>query len=241
MLIAALLLGTASSVWGAPSDYDGTYSGTYTGDDNGYWVAIADAVNGTAFLSFSTTRNAGDLGFMAFGGETAGVGNYFTGSTTIQDSSVDADITLATGSVSGTWSNNVSGDAGTLSGDLLTSSPHAGTYSGSFGGDDAGTWELTIAQNGHVTGTITSNSGGGGTFEGGCHADGVILIVGEADDGSGFALFGRISAGNITGSWIAEDGSEGTIGPLGSSGASGAGSSGGGGGGGGCFILSLLE
>jgi len=112
--ISALVLGAASSAWCAQSDYNGTYAGTYSGDDSGYWVAIVDAIYGTDFLSYSTTKNAGDVGIMNWGGESGGVGNYPTNSTEIQGSMVDADITLATGSVSGTWSNATSGDAGTL-------------------------------------------------------------------------------------------------------------------------------
>ncbi len=218
------------TAWCAQSDYDGIYAGTYAGGDNGYWVAIADSTDESAFLSYSTTNDTGDVGFLDWWGEAGGIGNYYTNSTEIQDSWVDAYIDSADGSVDGTWGNIYSGDTGTLSGDELTSSAYAGTYSGTFSGDDSGTWTLTIASNGYVTGSMTPNSGGIGYFEGGCHPAGFILVVGEAG-GDGFAVFGQISGSDINGSWISEDGSEGTIGTCSSGG--------GGGGGGGCFISIL--
>ena len=51
--------------WSAQSDYDGAYAGTYTGDDNGYWVAVADSTGTSAFLAWSTANDRGDAGTMA--------------------------------------------------------------------------------------------------------------------------------------------------------------------------------
>jgi hypothetical protein len=237
--VTLLIFGMTSSTWCAQSDYDGTYAGTFEGDDDGYWVARIDTIHDIyAFLSYSTNNETGDLGFLSWLGEAGGIGTYHTNSTEIQDSWIDADINSADGSVNGSWGNIHSGDNGTLEGDELTSSAYAGTYEGKFSGDDSGTWEMTITSNGYVYGTITSNSGGGGDFEGGCHPAGYVLLIGEADNGDGFAMFGKISGSDITGEWIAEDGSEGTIGPASNDDDGGGG---GGGGGGGCFILSLIN
>ncbi len=235
LMAAVFLLGMVSAAWSAQTDYDGTYYGSYSGDDSGIWVAVVNSAGDTVFLSYSTVTGEGDGGFMTWWGESSGIGNYYTGSTVIQGSWADGYIDSSDGSVSGSWGNTTSGDSGTLSGSAYTSCPHAGTYSGSFSGDDSGTWSMTIASNGSITGTISPDSGGTHAFEGGCHPDGHMVVVGDDGSGTAFAMFGQISGSSVSGEWVSDDGYSGTV----SSSSGGSSGGGGGGGGGGCFIMSL--
>jgi len=240
VLACAVIFAMAASPAGCSQpDYDGTYAGTYTGNDDGFWVAVAPGSSSAAvFLSYSTIDDIGDGGYLSFGGETASVGNFRTSFTELRGSSVDADVDSSSGSVTGVWSN--SGDSGTLTGGKVSSCPQAGSYSGTFGGDDIGTWSLTIDANCHITGSMASStSTNSGSFEGGCHPNGHALMVGAASTGDNFGVFGTISGSSFSGTWAADTGDSGTITSGSSSGGSSSGSSGGGGGAG-CFILSLL-
>jgi hypothetical protein len=231
--VVVLLLGLVSAAWCLPADYDGTYYGTFSGDDSGIWVAVVSYTGDTVFLSYSNSSGEGDGGYMSFYGEVGTVGNYYTPSSVIQGSWVDGYIDSTDGSVSGSWGNSYSGDTGTISGSAYTTFDYAGSYSGSFSGDDSGTWSMTIASDGYVTGTISPASGGTYSFEGGCHPDGHVIVVGEDDESTDFAFYGQISGSTVSGGWVSEDGYSGTVG-SGSSGGDGDGD-----GGGGCFIMSL--
>jgi hypothetical protein len=228
------LLGSVSTVWCAEGDYDGTYAGSFSGDDSGYWVGIIDTGSDSLYLSYSTASGEGDGGYVSWRGsaESGTVGNYY-GWSVINDSYVDAFVDSSDGSVSGSWSNSSSGDSGTITGNEVTSISYAGSYSGTFSGDDSGNWSMTIASNGYVTGTISPASGGTHSFEGGCHPDGYIIVVGEDSTGVDFAVFGRVSGSSVSGEWITDDGYSGDVVSSGGS------NDGDGGGGGGCFIMSL--
>jgi hypothetical protein len=232
-----VLLGLASATWGLQKDYDGTYYGTFSGDDSGVWVAKVGSAGETVFLSYSTSSDQGDGGYMTFEHEYEGVGLYYVRSSVIQGSWVEAYINSSDGRVSGLWGNSSSGRSGELSGGAYTSCSYAGTYSGSFSGDDSGSWSMTIASNGHITGAMSPASGGTYSFEGGCHPDGYIIVVGEVGSATDFAVFGRISGGTVSGKWMNVDGDGGST--VGSGTGGGGGDSDGGGGGGGCFIMSL--
>jgi hypothetical protein len=240
--LAILFMGISSTAWSAQSDYDGSYAGTYSGDDSGYWVAVADASGSSAFLSWSTTYDRGDAGILTWWNEDAGIGNYYTNSTEIQGSFVDAYINSSDDSVDGTWSNSQSGDNGSLEGDKLDSSAFSGNYAGSFCGDDSGNWSITIGAEGEVTGNMDSNNYGNSSFVGVCHPAGYVFGIGE-NNGEAFAFFGQLSGSNITGEWIAEDGSTGVLstGTCNSGGGDDDDDGGGGGGGGGisCYIDGL--
>jgi hypothetical protein len=226
VLIAVVFLaGLVSAAWCAEVDYDGTYAGTYSGDDSGYWVGIIDSGGDSLYLSYSTVDDEGDGGYVYYDGESGTVGSFHSWSE-MNGSYASADIDSSGGSVSGTWSNSYASTSGTITGSEVVSISHAGSYSGTFAGDDSGTWSMTIASNGYITGTISPESGGSYTFEGGCHPDGYIVAVGDSG-GTAFAVFGRISGSSVTGGWESEDGYSGTISSGGSSD-------------GGCFIMSLV-
>ena len=208
--VAALLLGFSSYAWSAQSDYDGSFAGTYSGDDNGYWVAVTDANGTSAFLSWSTTYDRGDAGILTWWNENAGIGNYYTSSTEIQGSVVDAFIDSADSSVDGSWSNSQSGDSGSLEGDKLDTSAFSGNYSGSFCGDDSGNWTITIGSEGEVSGDMNSNNFGSSSFIGVCHPAGYVFGIGE-NNGEAFAFFGQFSGSSLNGEWVSESGDSGAL------------------------------
>lgn len=233
-LVAALILcGFVTCGWCDQSDYYGTYAGSFSGDDHGIWVAVITSdFSDSVFLSYSTDSGTGDGGYVGYIDESGTVGHFMSYSQMF-GTMVDGYIDASDGSVSGTWDNASSSASGTLTGSAVTSCAYAGSYSGTFGGDASGTWSITIDDNGYATGTMTS-SGGTGTFKGGCHPDGHVIVFGQDGYGYNFAVYGQISGSSISGEWSSESGDAGTI----STGT--AASDSGGGGGGGCFILSLI-
>ncbi len=238
LLLSILFPVWTPAAWCAESEYFGTYSGNFTGDDNGVWVAvIASTASDSVFLSYSTDTGQGDGGYITFAGEDPTSADY-TSVSLMNDTAINATIVKADKSVLGTWSNPHSGDIGTLTGGAITSVPQAGDYAGTFSGDDSGTWTMAIAANGYISGTMT-NIEGTATFEGGCHPDGYVIGVGTDPEGYDFAFSGRFSDSSISGTWVSEDGSEGEFTTLGGSTSGSSSGGGGGGGGGGCFILSL--
>ena len=230
----AFVIGLALPAWSDESDYHGAYAGSYYGSGSGYdygfWVAIAaPSSSDSVFLSYSQRDGFGDGGYLNYQGEAAGVGYYYSYSV-INNSSIEADVN-ASGSVSGIWSNTYSGESGTFSGNAITSSPQEGTYSGSLSGDATGTWSMTVASNGYITGTINVE-GATSSFEGGAHPDGYMVAIGTDSYGDDFSVFGRISGSSASGSWYSNSGDAGAF-------TTESGSGDGGGSGGGCFISSL--
>ncbi|MGD8847161.1 MAG: hypothetical protein PVI54_16685, partial [Desulfobacteraceae bacterium] len=116
-----VLLGLASTCWSSPTDYDGTYYGTFSGDDSGYWVVKVSYTGDTVFLFYSTSQSKGDVGIMTFKEESDTVGNYYTDGSYIQSNSVNVYIDSTDRSVTGEWGNEGSSESGTLSGSAYTS------------------------------------------------------------------------------------------------------------------------
>lgn len=139
----------------------------------------------------------------------------------------------STGSASGTWSNLT--QSGTFSGNAITSSPQAGTYSGSIAGDATGTWSMTVGTDGYITGSITVGDETS-FFKGGAHPEGYMVAIGTDSDDTDFSVFGQISGSSASGSWTSESGAAGTFTTTG--GGSGGGS---GGSSGGCFVGLLAQ
>jgi hypothetical protein len=231
--LSVLLIGLASPVWCAQSDYDGYYAGTFSGDDNGVWIAVIDSSSSTfVFLTYSTDSDDVDLGSLTYVGESGGIGNYFTASTEIFGSTIDADIDSSDGSVSGSWNNLPA--MGTLTGEKDPVVNFAGNYSGNVAGDDTGTWTIAIAANGATSGSFATSSGSG-DVTGIAHPDGYLLAVAEDTiNDVTIVMFGRISGSRISGEWEADDNSSGTF-------STDSGGGGGGGGGGGCFISTIIN
>jgi len=239
LCLLTFLFGISTSVWAERSDYDGLYAGTYNGDDNGYWGAVIDSTTFTAgFIAWSTDFNRGDIVWLTAGGEVVGPAyKYYSGNTYIQHSSVTGYIHLDA-SVSGEWSNANSGHSGDIIGDKVTSTSFEDSYSGSFGGDDNGSWTLTISNDGGVTGTVVSNSGGQFSIEGVCHPSGWVFCIGTTPDRYPFGVFAKLNGSDISGWWTASDQSKGTL-TSGTDNNDGGG--GGGGGGGGCIISTISK
>ena len=224
----------AAGVWGAEEDYYGNYTGSFTGTDEGYWVATinADPLK-SVFLLRSTDTGDGDGGYLLPGSE-AGTVMHFTSSTILTGSDVTADVDSGDGNVTGTWENSDSGDSGTIAGQQTVSCAYAGTYAGTITGGMTATFTMTIAADGYVTTTVKYGSQ---TFHcyGGAHPDGHVLGTGKDHEKVDFFSAGEISGSNISGVWVSANDVDGAF-----TGTKVSDSSGGGGGGGGCFIQSLL-
>ena len=210
LLAAVLLVGTVPAARAAEADYDGNYAGTYDGDENGYWVALIDSGSSSDFLSYSPGAGTGDTGTLDYRGEiTWGgdvAGQFKDDATDIQGSEVVVYVDPDDGSVEGAWANNVSGQTGNFIGEQLAAGAFSGDGSGSYAGDDTGTWTLDVGADGDITGTLSSDTSGDSTFRGGYNPDGYILAAGPD-----YGVFMEISGSDVSGVWMADDGSEGTI------------------------------
>jgi hypothetical protein len=234
VIFTAGCLWFAAPVWSAESDYYGTYAGDFSGDDSGYWVAIiSSSPSDSVFLSYSTTYDMGDGGYIYYWGEYGEIGNYYSYSV-INGTYIDAYINGATNSVGGEWSNSSELENGTFTGNAITSCPQEGNYSGTIAGDATGTWSMTVHSNCYITGSVSLEEETA-SFEGGAHPDGYLVVIGTDSYGNDFSVYGEISGPSASGLWYSETGDAGTFDTTGSGGG------GSGGGGGGCFIGSLVN
>ncbi|MFW6237402.1 MAG: hypothetical protein ACOC3F_03365 [Desulfosudaceae bacterium] len=213
LLAAVLLTGTVPAAWSAEADYDGNYAGTYSSDDNsenGYWVALIDSGGSSDFLSYSPGAGTGDTGTLDYRGEVTWggdvAGQFKDDATDLQGNLVIVLVDSDDGSVEGAWENNANSQTGTLVGDQLAAGAFSGDGSGSYDGDDTGTWTLDVGADGDITGTLSSDSSGDSTFTGGYNRDGYILAAGPD-----YGVFMEISDSDVSGVWMADDDSEGTI------------------------------
>ena len=237
LILGLFFLGISAVAWCGQSDYDGAYAGTYSGSEDGIWIAVLDSSDENVFLAYSPDTENVDVGNLDYWGEpSSGVGSFYTEYTSIHGSEIDIYVDSSDGSVTGTWENV--DESGDIEGELFTSVDYDGDYSGTFTGDDSGTWVLTIDEDGYVSGTMETDDGDY-DFEGVCHPDGYLIVAGDTGDVE-FLVFGSISGPTVTGHWITEDDDSGTISGT-ADGADGGTttSTAGGGGGGGCFISSL--
>jgi len=85
----------------------------------------------------------------------------------------------------------------------------AGNYQGNFSGDDTGTWTATINNNGEISGLRKSTIFGDAGISGGVDSSGQSTIKGNIDTVVFSGIFTR--NGNVSGSWLDDDGSSGTF------------------------------
>ena len=180
----------AASAWSAVADYEGAYSGAFSGDDNGIWIAIINSSGTVRFLTWSDVYDVVDGGEISIDGS----GNIF-GYTEVNYSRITASIN-SSGVVSGTWYYD-SDNTGTLFGQKESQvSQYSGTYSGNFSGDDSGTWSVTADSSGYISGIIHT-SDGDVSMEGGVNSEGKFI----AYDDIGAGIYGTISYGYVSGVW----------------------------------------
>ncbi len=202
LVVFAAILFFATSAPCAISDYAGTYSGSYIGDDTGLWIALVQSDGDVAFISWSNSAYETD----GTDSLTINDSGYISGGT---DNGGYVEITVdPSGTVSGTWTGG--GGNGTLSGDKCdnaTMSSLAGTYTGSISGDASGSFSFTLYSSGHVTGSVIAE-GDTTSIKGGVDDAGNIIL-----DASGeAAIKGTASSnGSISGHWYSYDGAEGTF------------------------------
>jgi len=84
-----------------------------------------------------------------------------------------------------------------------------GNYQGTFTGDDAGSWAVTIDASGVITGQRTSDNFGEATVSGNVGSSGQSSISGTADTVIFSGLFSR--SGEVSGSWLDDDGTSGVF------------------------------
>lgn len=129
-LLVSIFLGVSALAFAAVEDYQGTYSGTYLGDDSGTWSSKSDLLgNGFAF-SMSDITDTPDVGL----GTVDAFGNLVL---TLEGGSTVSGVIDPAGDVTGTWNNLITGQSGTFSGSRNVFSDIkalSGTYSGTYSG-----------------------------------------------------------------------------------------------------------
>jgi len=85
----------------------------------------------------------------------------------------------------------------------------AGIYNGSFSGDDTGTWRVTIDNKGIISGVSVSDTSGSETVSGSISSNGQSVINGTSGTSVFSGSFTR--SGNVSGTWLDDDGSSGTF------------------------------
>ena len=80
----------------------------------------------------------------------------------------------------------------------------SGTYSGTYSGTDSGSWTITIATNGAISGTGSSNSGAPLIFTGSIQTSGTVSATTSGGVSSGSTWSGTIdiTSGDVTGTWV---------------------------------------
>ena len=83
----------------------------------------------------------------------------------------------------------------------------AGDYQGNFSGDDTGTWTANVNTNGGISGIRRSDNFGDASIAGSVSSSGLSTISGTIDTVVFSGLF--IRSGNVSGTWIDDDGTSG--------------------------------
>ena len=241
ILSVILLIGIIGiPAWSVIDDYVGFYYGSFGGGNNGRWIARVESTGEVGMLIWSTDNDEMDADSVI---TVDGNNGNFNGITD-DGTSITGDIDDVTSGVTGTWSN--SGVTGTLSGtgfDPSSVSPYVGCYSGTFTGDDTGTWSIRVHSNASVTSTVSPDSGGNYAFGGGIDPAGRVFLMDQSSGDVG--IFGQISGSGVTGVPVTgmwKDKSNSDEGPItGNSVDCPSGTGDGGGGGGGCFISTMIR
>lgn len=235
-----IFIAMASNSWCVQEDYDGFYAGTYSGNDNGYWMVGIDMNLGALFWFYSTDINQGDAKTPNYVGEAGTIGNYSIAPSFNFAYQINIAIDSSDGSVTGTWSDTDSADSGTLIGTKIISGDYVdqyvGIYKGTYIGDASDDIVIRIKSNGEINGEIS----GSVTIDGADYAfknfwlnpDGYFQGDGDGPNDEEFGFWGKIIGKNISGWWYSVTDDSGTFTATISD-------DDGGGGGGGCFIESV--
>ena len=87
----------------------------------------------------------------------------------------------------------------------------AGTYKGTYSGDNAGTWTVEVSSSGNIAGTGVSNTHGSFTLQGTVNSSGSMDCSGEiAMFGVTFVGYVNSSTGEVSGTWTSVTGDNGT-------------------------------
>ena len=225
MCIVILFPALYSNLLAATEDYAGAYTCTFSGAISGIAIVHVDASGGLEGVIWSREDQTVDYVAGGAGVDADGIFSFVSFCGLYVEGSITPE-----GVISGTWEYGY-GQTGTFEGELDTGSPDAfaGSYSGTFSGDDSGTWSASISSDGLVTGELHSTANGSTAVHlGMVDSLGNVIMITEND----ISIKGSIdTSGRISGIWTDRTYS-GTFTNQ-STGDSGGG---GGGGGGGCFI-----
>ncbi len=248
LYLSLIFFAMTSNSWCAQEDYNGFYSGTYSGDDNGAWMIGIDINQGTFFWCYSTDIDQGDAETPNYEGDAGTIGNYSIASTLNFAYQIDIAIDSSDGSVTGTWSDTDSADLGNLIGSKITSGAYVdqyiGTYKGTYIGDNSDDLVIRIKSNGEINGDIT----GSVTMDGTdypfnrvwLNPDGYFEGEGDGPNDEEFAFWGNTNGLAMSGWWYSVTDESGTFTAAVTINVDNDGG-GGGDGGGGCFISTMIE
>lgn len=179
---------TSASI--AAEDFQGAYSGEFSGDEEGIWIAIINGEGDIRFVLWSYDTRTVE------GGEEISVneGGSLDGQTTVNDWFINGYVGTS-GSLMGKWRE--ASKEGILEGLREDHISHfAGDYSGGFDGDESGEWDLRINLKGYASCTFYRVSGNV-NMKGGVDSSGTVILY----EDNGWGMTGTISEREINGEW----------------------------------------
>jgi photosystem II stability/assembly factor-like uncharacterized protein len=209
----------------------GLFSGTFSGDQTGEWIATLDDSGQMKGMVWVAERK---LAFSISG--TVNTPGAFT--VQVGPGVGVQGETQTDGKVQGTWQFDPL--SGSFTGDQAvtdTLAAHAGTYTGTLAGDAQGKLTLRITADGELSGKVDGQEVHD-TFSGYISDDGTIIALSS----NGVFIQGSMdSRGNLNGVWYDPSNDASGTARAHRDGAKSNAGSGGGGGGGGCFMGTLCE
>ena len=185
-----------TSAHGAIADYVGIYSGTYSGEDQGVWIFIAEPSGKVDTFCWSTDSDAVESGAV-----TLDVDGNISGSND-WETWIEATVS-DTGQVTGTLTGSQIN--ATIDGDLQPqASQYEGTYTGILSGDDNGTWEIKIEPTGRLTVSMDASQSETTVYlMGAINEQGEMIASGQA----GLGVYAIIDGDKVNGIWSETDSS----------------------------------
>lgn len=166
--------------------YSGTYTGTFTGDESGN-ITFVIGNEGSVFVY-------GDAGgTVFFGSGTVDAGGTFTGTTVASDDTTGTfDGNVSSGNMTGNWTQDAA--AGTFTASIKATDPdlsvYAGTFVGTYTGDDSGNVALGVGNEGTIIGLFWDNA---------ANSYGGLMTTLAADGTFTTTLYGNIESGSASG------------------------------------------
>ncbi|MBN1847245.1 MAG: hypothetical protein JW932_01530 [Deltaproteobacteria bacterium] len=187
MPIAVLM---SSPVSNAVEEYQGAYSGGFSGDEVGIWIAVINDHGDVRLVLWSYDAESVD------GGEEISIdnGGILDGYTVVCNRIINGYV-AESGSLIAKWLEQSA--EGLLEGLRENNvSQFVGVYSGWFNGDESGEWDLTIHADGSASCTLYRKAGNI-AMKGCVNSSGTIILY----DDNGWGMNGTILKRKIDGTW----------------------------------------